>query len=53
MPGTQGKKLNGQYTQYGEDPFIIGRNEKVLFSAGVYALERVEEIYQSDYSNLV
>ncbi len=37
-------ELLAQYALYGEDPFIIGGDETVPFSAREYAAERVKEI---------
>jgi len=47
-PGMTSSELLSQYALYGEDPFIIGPDEKVPFSARDYASERVEEICKSD-----
>ena len=46
-PGMKSDELSAQYALYGEDPFIIGADENVPFSARDYASERAEEICQS------
>jgi hypothetical protein len=43
-PGMTSDELITQYAFFGEDPFIIGADEKVPFSARDYASERVKEI---------
>ncbi len=40
-------ELSAQYALYGEDPFIIGADKNVPFSAREYATVRVKEICQS------
>ena len=46
-PGMTSGELLAQYSLYGEDPFIIGVDEGVPFSARAYASVKVEEICQS------
>jgi len=46
-PGMTSGELLSQYSLYGEDPFIIGVDEGVPFSAREYATVRVKEICQS------
>jgi hypothetical protein len=41
-------ELLTQYIFYGEDPFIVGEDKKVHFSARDYASEKVKEICQDD-----
>jgi hypothetical protein len=43
-PGMSSSELLSQYALYGEDPFIIGEDEKAPFSARDYASERAEDI---------
>ncbi len=45
-PGMTSGELLSQYSLYGEDPFIIGADEGVPFSARAYASVKVEEICQ-------
>ena len=45
-PGMTSGELLAQYSLYGEDPFIIGVDEKVPFSARAYASVKAEEICQ-------
>jgi len=40
-------EFTAQYALYGEDPFIIGADEKIPFSARDYASVKAEEICQS------
>jgi hypothetical protein len=46
-PGMTCSELTSQYALYGEDPFIIGADERVPFSARDYASLKAEEICQS------
>jgi hypothetical protein len=46
-PGMTSGELLAQYALYGEDPFIVGADDKVPFSAREYACVKAEEICQS------
>jgi hypothetical protein len=46
-PGMTFGELITQYALYGEDPFIIGADERVPFSARDYASVKAKEICQS------
>jgi hypothetical protein len=37
-------ELTAKYALYGEDPFVIGADERIPFSARDYASEKAEEI---------
>ena len=41
-------ELIARYSLYGEDPFIIGADDKVPFSAGDYESVKVKEICQTE-----
>lgn len=43
-PGMTAAELSTQYTFFGEDPFIMGGEGKVLFSAWDYASKQAERI---------
>jgi hypothetical protein len=46
-PGMTADTLYGQYTDFGDDPFIVvigGEDERAKFSAWAYAKERAEAI---------
>ena len=44
QPGMTSDELLTSYVLYGEDPFIVGAEKKVPFSARDYARERIKEI---------
>ena len=46
-PGMTSDELQTLYVMYGEDPFIIGADDKVPFSGRDYARERVKDICQT------
>ena len=45
-PGMTSGELSAQYALYGEDPYIVGADENVPFSARDYAGVKAEEICQ-------
>jgi len=42
--GMSAEELYSMYTEFGEDPFIVGGPPESTFSAWSYAMERCEEI---------
>ncbi|MEA2575677.1 MAG: hypothetical protein QOH93_2975 [Chloroflexia bacterium] len=43
-PGMSAEELYESYTSFGEDPFIVGKDEQCRFSAWSYARQRCEEL---------
>lgn len=46
-PGMSAADLHRSYTSFGEDPYIVGADQPVPFSAWDYAKQRCQEICKS------